>query len=86
MRNSRNTQGTLNVTGKIIRHYRLRNNFSYQDLSDKLMLIGVDINKQSIYRIEIGKRTVVDYEFIAFAICLNISLDELAKDFNKILQ
>lgn len=77
MRNSRNTPSELNVTGKIIRHYRLLNKLSYQKLSDKLMLLGIDVNKQAIYRIEIGKRTVTDYEICAFASCLNVKINDL---------
>ena len=49
------------------------------------MLIGIDISTQSIYDIEIGKRTVLDYELCAFAKVLNTSADELLKDFKASL-
>lgn len=67
MGNSRKSYGKMNVVGDKIRYYREMNNFSYQKLSDMLMLMGVDIHKQSIYNIEKGTRTVVDYELCAFA-------------------
>ena len=57
MNNSRKFDDKLNVVGQKIRFYREKNNFSYQKLSDKLMLFGVDIHKQAIYNIEIGKYT-----------------------------
>ncbi len=70
MSNSRNHDGKLNVIGEKIRYYRELNNYSYQKLSDKLMLYGVDIHKQALYKIEKGTRTVVDYEICAFALCV----------------
>ena len=60
MNNSRKIDGSLNVIGNKIKYYREKNNLSYQKLSDKLMLLGVDIHKQAIYNIEVGKRTIVD--------------------------
>ena len=49
------------------------------------MLKGIDISTQSIYDIEIGKRTVLDFELCAFAKVLKTSADELLKDFNASL-
>lgn len=85
MNNSRKINGSLNVIGYKIKYYREKNNLSYQKLSDKLMLLGVDIHKQAIYNIEIGKRTIVDYELCAFAKCFEISVNELTDEFfNKL--
>lgn len=85
MKNTRNKEGKLNVTGDNIRYYREKNGFSYQKLSDMLMLYGVDIHKQAIYNIEKGIRTVVDYELCAFAKCFKITVNDLTNDFfNKL--
>lgn len=82
MRNARVVNGNLNVVASKIKYYRELNNYSYQKLSNLLMLnAGIDIHKQSIYNIEKGIRTVVDYELCAFAKCFNISVDELVSDF-----
>ena len=63
MRNSRKSEnGVKNIVSEKIRYYREINNFTYSGLSDRLMLLGIDIPLQSIYEIEKGKRTVVDYE------------------------
>ena len=59
MNNSRKINGNLNVVGPKIKYYREKNKMSYQKLSDQLMLLGIDIHKQAIYNIEVGKRTVV---------------------------
>lgn len=85
MRNTRHKDGDLNVVGKKIQYYRKLNNLSYQSLSDRLMLYGIDIHKQSIYNIEIGVRTVVDYELCGFAKCFNIKVNDLTDEYyNKL--
>lgn len=81
MNNSRKCAGKLNVIGTNIKYYRELNNIPYQKLSNMLMLYGIDIHKQSIYNIEIGIRTVVDYEICAFAKCFNITPNDLLKDY-----
>lgn len=85
MRNTRHKDVDLNVVGKKIQYYRKLNNLSYQSLSDRLMLYGIDIHKQSIYNIEIGVRTVVDYELCGFAKCFNIKVNDLTDEYyNKL--
>ena len=81
MNNSRKIDGSLNVIGNKIKYYREKNNLSYQKLSDKLMLLGVDIHKQAIYNIEVGKRTIVDYELCAFAKIFGISVNDLTDEY-----
>lgn len=81
MHNSRANDGSLNITAKKIRYYREKFDYSYQKLSDLLMLHGVDIHKQAIYKIEKGKRTVVDYELCAFAKVFNVTVNDLVSDF-----
>ena len=75
----------LNTVGTNIYLKRKEIKYSRQKLSDKLKLIGIDISTQSIYDIEIGKRTVLDYELCAFAKVLNTSADELLEDFKASL-
>ncbi len=86
MKNARVTEGELNVVGSKIKYYRELNNYSYQKLSDKLMLLGIDIHKQAIYNIEIGIRTVVDYELCGFAKVFNITVNDLTNDYFKTLK
>ena len=76
-----NIGDTLNIVKDKIRYYREKNNYSYQSLSDKLMLFGIDIHKQAIYNIEVGKRTIVDFELCAFAKCFGISVNDLTDEY-----
>ncbi len=75
--------GNMNVIGKSLREYRLKENLSYETLSAKLELIGISIHKQSLYDIEINKRTVKDYELFGLAYVLNIDVNDLLKDMYK---
>lgn len=81
MNNSRKINGNLNVVGSKIKYYREKNKLSYQKLSNQLMLLGIDIHKQAIYNIEVGKRTVVDYELCGFAKCFGISVNDLTDEY-----
>ncbi len=63
MRNSRKEYNKMkNIISEKVRYYRKINNYTYSSLSNKLMLLGIDIPLHSIYKIEKGERTVVDYE------------------------
>lgn len=82
-RRNTNIGNSLNISKDKIRFYREKNNYSYQQLSDILMLHGIDIHKQEIYKIEKGIRTVVDYELCGFAKVFNVPLENLVSDFIK---
>lgn len=50
---------------------------SQRQLADRLQLIGIDIDKNAIQRIECGKRFVTDIEINAFCKIFEISPNEL---------
>lgn len=75
--------GNMNVIGKLLKEYRNRKNLSYEQLSAKLDLIGISIHKQSLYDIEINKRTVKDYELFGIAYVLEIDVNDLLEDIRK---
>ncbi len=77
--------GKLNTVGINIKIIREHNKLSRQDLSNKLMILGIDISSQSIFDIETGTRTVIDYELCAIAKILNTTADNLLKDFKNYL-
>ena len=59
--------GKSNATGSNINYYRTKLGLSAQQLSDKLILLGLDLHRQAIFKIESGKRTVTDYELCIIA-------------------
>jgi len=44
-----------------------------------MQLIGIDVDKNAIQRIECGKRFVTDIELKALSEILSVSIDELIK-------
>ena len=69
--------GLNNICGKNIAYFRNKENISQRVLADKMQLVGLDIDKNAIQRIEQGKRFITDIEVIAFAKVFNITTDEL---------
>lgn len=52
---------------------------SQRELADKMQLVGIDIDKNAIQRIECGKRFVTDIEIVAFAKVFKVSLEKLVE-------
>ena len=50
-----------------------------QILAEKLQLLGIDVDKNAIQRMESGQRFITDIELVAIAKTFNISVDELLR-------
>ncbi len=71
--------GLNNICGKNIAFYRNEMKISQRELADKLQLVGLDIDKNAIQRIECGKRFITDIEIKAFTKVFNLTFEELSK-------
>ena len=69
--------GLNNICGKNIAKLRIGKGLSQRELADKMQLVGIDIDKNAIQRIECGKRFVTDIEIIGFSKIFDISPDTL---------
>lgn len=83
---SRKIDGLANITGNEIKRLRKERKLSRQELSNKLMMLGIDINNDGIYRIENGKRIVKDFELAALAKVLDTTETEILKEFRNNLK
>lgn len=72
--------GLNNICGKNITNLRLKLKISQRELADKMQLVGIDIDKNAIQRIECGKRFVTDIEIVAFSKVFNTSYQDLLKE------
>ena len=72
-------QGRNNIAGIKIRELRLqwKPRLSQRALAEKLQLIGIDLDKNAIQRIESGSRFVTDIELSAFAEVFGVALSDL---------
>ena len=78
---NKNNDGTLNLCGKNIKRLRqaLVPAISQSMLADRLQLLGLDLDKNAIQRIESGQRFVTDIELAVLAQVFDTSVDELLK-------
>lgn len=76
---NKSTDGRNNICGKNIMKLRkaAQPKMSQRALADKLQLMGIDIDKNAIQRIECGKRFVTDIELAAFSEVFLVSADKL---------
>ncbi len=64
---NKTSEGLNNLSGKNISRLRTELKISQRELADRMQLIGIDIDKNAIQRIECGKRFVTDIEIKAFS-------------------
>lgn len=69
--------GKRNIAGNRIKAKREENNLTQADLAAKMQLENVVIEQKAISRIECGERLISDYELLAFAKVLKVSLSWL---------
>ena len=69
--------GKKNICGAKIKSARKKQGLSQENLAARLQVEGINIERDSISRIEIGTRFVADYELAALCKVLNVSPDYL---------
>ena len=74
---NKSADGNNNICGAQVAYYRKKLNKSQRELADVLQLLGLDIDKNAIQRIECGKRFVTDIELRALSKIFGVTCDEL---------
>ena len=74
---NKSSDGLNNVCGKNVANARKKRGLSQRELADGLQLLGLDIDKNAIQRIECGKRFVTDIELIALSRYFDMRYEEL---------
>ena len=69
--------GKKNISGERIKNARKALNLSQENLAAKLQVEGVNIERDSVSRIEIGTRFVADYELLALCKILHVTPEYL---------
>jgi len=65
--------GNKNICGARVKEARRKLNLSQADLAAKLQIEGVNIERDSVSRIEIGTRFVADYELLVLCRILKVT-------------
>ncbi len=76
MKQRTNTDGK-NLIGERLKSLRTAKKLSQRDLARELQLIGMDMDKNVITRIETNKRYVTDFELQALKEIFHVSYDYL---------
>ena len=66
-----------NICGKQVTRYRKQLGLSQRQLADSLQLLGLDVDKNAVQRIEAGKRFVTDIESVFLSKALKVTVSEL---------
>ena len=72
--------GLNNLCGKNVAKYRKEMKISQRELASRLQMIGLDIDKNAIQRIECGKRFVTDIELKALVTVLRKEISDLLSE------
>ena len=65
---------------KTSKNFAQKNGYSQRILCEKLELIGLTFYKADIYNIEHNKRSVKDFELLAFSIVFNKPISDFYKN------
>ena len=74
---NKTSSGLNNICGRNVARFRTEIGISQRELADRMQLVGLDMDKNAIQRIEVGKRFVTDIEIIGLSKVLNKSIEEL---------
>ena len=72
-----------NIIGSLVKEHREQKNYTKTELSHKLDLLGVELDRFELYKIETAKKSVKDFELIALCMILDININELKNQFEK---
>ena len=77
MFSNKTKDGRNNLCGKQVAKYRLALGKSQRQLAEMLQLLGLDVDKNAIQRIEAGLRFVTDIEMVYLAKALKVTYEQL---------
>ena len=74
---NKTADGNNNLCGRRVARFRTEMKISQRELADRLQLVGLDMDKNAVQRIEAGKRFVTDIELVGLSRVLGKSFEEL---------
>ena len=74
---NKTNEGLNNICGANVAKMRKQMKISQRELADRLQLVGLDVDKNAVQRIEAGKRFVTDIDIMALIKVLSCSLEDL---------
>lgn len=75
-----------NIVGPVVRQLRKEKGLTQAELCAKLNLLGWDIGRDTLAKLEIQVRWVADFELLKLAKALNVNAAQLLHDAGKALK
>ena len=75
--------GRNNLCGVAVARLRKERGISQRALANQLQLLGLDLDKNAVQRMEAGKRFITDIELLTLARCFAVSVERLYQDWQK---
>lgn len=75
-----------NMIGDIVRKNREKKHYTKTQLSHKLDLMGIELDRFELYKIETAKTSVKDFELVALCIALDIDFNEIKQEMENDIQ
>lgn len=69
-----------NITGDLIKNARISKGFTKEDVCKKLQLLGINIGRVELYRMETNKMIIKDFELVGLCKILDINCMDLFKE------
>ena len=77
---NRSADGRNNLCGATVARHRKERHLSQRMLAERLQLLGLDVDKNAVQRIESGQRFVTDIELLALSRVFSVDLRDLIKE------
>ena len=74
---NKTTSGNNNICGRNVARLRKAKKLSQNQLASMLQILGLNVDKNAVQRIEAGKRFVTDIELVYLSDALGVALHEL---------
>ena len=77
MKKSKITNNTYNVCGKNIKKIRKEQKVTQDELCARMQVMGYQISRSDISKLENGKKFITDFEIVGFSKALKVSILDL---------
>ena len=79
MKKSKITNNVYNICGKNIKKIRKEQKVTQDELCARMQVMGYQISRSDISKLENGKKFITDFELLGFSKALNVSILDLFK-------
>ena len=77
MKKNTKFQDSYNIIGKNIKNIRKNKGITQEDLCARMQVMGFQISRSDISKLENGKKFIADFEVLGFAKALKVSILDL---------